>query len=140
MNVTSKILLAASLSIGLSHAALAEEGPWNWIFISPASPEGSKPAWFTDQGSADGESTDQNLDIRIGGAASSAEPDHLVAYDLKGTIRGKSITAELIGLDSDESPQPYSGKLVTHGALQEITLMGPKGSVILLYRTEKQSK
>ena len=129
--------IAAALWIGLSHVASAET-VWDWMYIYPAHAGGSKSAWSTDQGTATDASERQSFDIEIGGNATEAEPDHLGKYRLKGAIHGNNVTAKLTGLDTDESPEPYSGKLVTQGDLDEIALMGPHGGVILLSRPAKR--
>lgn len=135
--VGGRILIAAAFWIGVSHAALAEERIWNWIFISPA-PNSESP-WFTDQGASKDDSVGRSFDIRMGGAATAAEPHHLNLYELKGTIRGNAVTATLIGLDTDESPQRYSGKLVTKAGVDRISLASSGGSTIVLYAPTTKS-
>lgn len=138
--VRSRILLAVTLLIGVSHAALAGERTWNWLYIYPPKPNpASKSVWHTDQGIAKDNSQGRSFDIRIGGSATAAEPDHLDLYELKGNIRGNSVTATLIGLDTDEGPEQLSGKLVTKGGASRISLLGTDGNSIFLYRPAKNS-
>jgi hypothetical protein len=127
------ILLAAILCTGLSHAALADGRTWNWIFISPTPDPATKSGWWTEQGTAKDDSIGRSFDIRIGGTATAAEPNRLALYELKGTVRGNSVTATLIGLDTDETPERYSGKLVTTEGVDRISLLGTSGIAILLY-------
>ena len=135
--MNSRILAGAALWIGLSHAALAGERLWHWMYVSPAAD--AKSGWFTDQGTTKDDGAGQGFDVRIGGGAIEAEPDHLVAYELKGTLRGNAVTAKLIGLDTDEIPQLYTGRRSTQEGVEQISLAGPHGSTILLYRIMEQS-
>ena len=136
----NKILIAAAFWIGLSHAALADGRTWNWIFISPTPDQATKSGWWTEQGTAKDSSIGRSFDIRIGGNATTAEPNRLDLYELKGTVRGNSVTATLVGLDTDEPPERYSGKLVTKRGADRISLLGTSGIAILLYGPATKSK
>lgn len=135
-----KILIATALWIGVSHGALAYERTWNWLYVfPPQSHSAAKSVWYTDQGTAKDASVGHSFDIRIGGGASAASPDHLDLYELKGSIRGHSVTATLRGLDTDEGPERFTGKLVTKDGADHISLMGSGGGTIILYRPKPNS-
>lgn len=126
-----KILIGVGISIALSYPTSARETNWSWLFIFPPS-HAAKPAWSTDQGIAKDESGASRIDIRIGGEA-AASPTALDLYQLRGSIRGETVTTTLTGLDTDERGSRYKGKLITTPDGDHISLTGPDGSAILLY-------
>ena len=137
--MNSRILIAAMLWIWLSDAALADGKIWSWVFIAPTPEPRSKNAWFTDQGTAKDESMGKSFDIRIGGAATNVAPNHLDLYELKGTIHGNSVVASLVGLETDEQSEPYTGKFATGSRVDHISLVSRRGATILLYAPAEKS-
>jgi hypothetical protein len=55
------------------------------------------------------------------------------------TLRTPLANTAFSGLDTDEGPVRYSGKLVTKGGVDRISLVGPDGIVILLNAPETKS-
>ncbi len=134
--MSNKILLAAALWIGFSNAAFAAGRSWNWIWISPTADASSKSLFWTEQGVATDNLAGRSFDIHIGGRGGQAD---LVLYDLKGTIRGKTVTALLTDLEADETPTHYAGSFVTKTVSDRISLNGPDGTAILLYTPAEKS-
>ena len=131
MNI--KLLMTTGLLLGLSHSASAVERNWRWLFVYPP----GNSAWSTDQGTAKDQLDGRKFDIRIGGGTTHSEPDHLDLYELRGSIRSKTVSAALMPLDTDGPPTRYSGKLVNKRDGAHIFLVGTDGSTVLLYASVK---